>query len=652
MSNTAEDYSFLKAMMPATVDNKFQEKTWNYAESIESTYTNGQCSFDLSTFANSKNAMVWSTAFIVLPLMIVMSNNSIGGAPVSFHRSDYAVALKSCYSSLINSVQVILSDKTLNTSTPNIFLYNTLKQLAEGSVQSERTKGHLGLFIDDADAFAYNPNGLGIGNAITADNNTAPQWKNKNGNGLLCNFWKSSEDGYLNVSEAKGSNFGKSQNEGGKKRCQESSDNANRYVSLFNNNNSGPELKDYSTYYGVSSQAGLVDTASGARASDYQVWYKNVCIRVSDILDLFGDVDMVKGGYFKINLNLNLGSCAISTVVNKQMRPLTMTGFVGAATTGNTSTTPVAVNRAITYTTPPANNHTIALFKGETTFQQGCPLLINPSGINIIGADDTAGVASQTIVFGLHMGQVGGSVPQYTQQNSLGISPHPLGKARIYLESVVLDEESNLKLFDSMGAVKNIDYNDVVYNIIPNISPSATASYQVGNNNKGSHTLILIPRVADSAHGALTTAQLEQLTGTAGLPNVNGFSQWVSPFYPFQGAPLSINKVQVTVNGKSLYPNMLDYTYQMYVENWNVWRTTNGNVSDGALQSGMLSKKDWEIFRTYVFTWPVEDNNVGNNVNITFMNNSQVLSTYDCFLVCRKSIKLNTLNGKVEEANF
>ena len=644
MSN-AEDYSFLKAMMPSTVDNKFQERTWNYAESTESSYTNGQCSFDLSTFANSKNAMIWSTSFIVLPLMIVMTmgKNPAGGNSVGFQRSDYAVCLKSFYSNLINSVQVILGDKTLNTSTANIHLYNGLKQLSEASVQSERTKGHLGLYIDDAEAFAYNPKG--VGNGVYGSASTSKSWKMKNGNGLLCNFWKSSEEGYSQGNESLGTNTGKPQNEGGKKRCEECVDNKNTYAGLLSNSNASSELRDYSFYSGASTAYGDDDMDSATRQDDYQVWYKNVCIRLTDILDLFGEMDMVKGGYFKINLTLNLGSTLVRTVNNKPTRPVNITSYVASASAG-------AVTTALVTKAPLADNTAVGIYTNETTFQQACPLLVNPSAINIVGGDTSAGAVSQNVIFGLYMGSVGASVPGYIQQTSpsYGIPNHPLGKARLYVESVVLDEESNLKLFDSIGAVKNIDYNDVIYNNIVNVASNSTASQQVGHAIKGGHTLIVIPRISSDVHGALTSAEQNAITGVGA--SVSGFSQWLSPFYPMLGAPLSINKVQVTVNGKSLYPSYLDYTYQHYLENWNTWRTTNGNVTDGALQSGLLTKQQWEIFRTYVFTWPLEDNNIGQNVNLTFMNNSAVSASYDVFIVCRKSIKLNTVTGKVEEANF
>ena len=650
MSN-AEDYSYLKAMMPATTDNKFQAKTWNYMDSIESSYTNGQCSFDLSTFANSKNAMIWSTGFIVFPLMIVMSC-AAGG--VGLNRSDYAVALKACYSNLINSVQVVLGDKTLNTSTPNIFLYNTLKQLAEGSVQSERTKGHLGLYIDDAEAFAYNPTGSGPATA------TYTSWKLKNGNGLLCNFWKPTNDCYINSNEAGGANLGRSENVGGRKRCDECASNVNMYTSLLNNNNSSAELRDYSYHSGPTSNDGVSDGAGIVAAdTNYQVWYKNVCVRLSDILDLFGNVDMIKGGYFKINLNLNLGSCAVKVGGNVASnfgatpnRPAMLDGYLSTTDTSGGAATVVTTSQKVNLSARPLDNKIVAVFNGETTFQQGCPLLVNPSCINTVGGDALAGIASQTVIFGLHMGSVGASLPQYKQQNSLNIANHPLGKARLYLESVVLDEDSNLKLFDSIGAVKNIDFNDVTYNSIVNVPVNSTVSQQVGHSHKGAHTLIVIPKVADDDHGKTSAGVAPIGTNTALVPVTTGFSQWVSPFYPFNGAPLPLSKVQVTVDGTSLYPNMLDYTYQHYVENWNTWRTTNGNCSDGALQSGLLSKQQWEIFRTYIFTWPVEDNNVGKNVNLTFMNNSAVKASYDVFLVSSRTIKLNTMNGKIEEANF
>jgi len=647
MSNS-EDYSFLKAMMPSTVDNKFQERTWNYAESTESSYTNSQCSFDLSTFANSKNAQIWSTGFIVLPLMIVMTMGlpPAGGNAVSvgFDRSDYAVCLKSFYSNLINSVQVILGNKTLNTSTANIHIYNSLKQLSEASVQSERTKGHLGLFIDDAEAFAYNPTGTGNG-AYGAG--TAKSWKMKGGNGLLCNFWKSSDDAYAQDNEALGSNTGKPQNEGGKKRCEECADNANYYANLLSTNNASSELRDYSFYQGENSANGIADIVNATRTQNYQVWYKNVVIRLSDILDLFGELDMVKGGYFKINLTLNLGSVVVRTANNTPTRPgTTIAGYVSATSPPGALAN---INVPLNVKAPLANNIPVGIYTGDTNFQQACPLLVNPSAINVIGGN--AGTAlSQNVIFGLYMGSVGASVPGYTQQSTYGVPNHPLGKARLYLESVVLDEESNLKLFDSIGAVKNIDFNDVVYNNIVNVASNSTVSQQVGHSLKGAHTLIVVPRISSDVHGALTGAQQNAITAVNA--SVNGFSQWLSPFYPMMGAPLSINKVQVVVNGKSLYPSYLDYTYQHYIENWNTWRTTNGNVTDGALQSGLLTKQQWEIFRTYVFTWPNEDNNVPQNVNLTFMNNSAVNASYETFIVCRKSIKLNTLSGQVEEANF
>lgn len=607
MNNNADDFSYLKSMMPQVKDERFEKVEWAYIDdtSTGSNYSTGQVTIDGATFGNSKTPIDWESGFLAVPLVMVLSNVSGDADPGSgLNRSDYALALKQCYSNLISSIQVQIGDKTLNTQCPNIHIYNSWKQLSEAGIQSERVKTHLGLTIDDPDAMAYN----------TAGTSTYNLQKFRYGNGLVNNAGLSLDSQAAQLPPG-GANLGKLNNDGFRKRCEECRNCVDYLGNLLSRNNTVNEQGDYSYHVGPTSAFGVADTNVAVGRTNYQAFYKTVIIRLKDCLDVFGKVGLVKSMHVKLTINFNVGSMIV-----RKDNALVASGLS-------------------------------ASFLNETTFQNACPLLVNPLYCNTTNANDVK------LCCGLYIANVGTSITSATpNQSTLGVPSHPLSKVRMYVKKCELTEDSALKLFDSMGATKDVEFSDITYNVIENVSPNGNVSQQIAHNLKGVCGVVLVPRVSSDIHGTTSTGAgiSTFLNGGAG-DNANistSFSQWVSPFFPMVPAPLSIDRVQLTVDGKSMYPNFLEYTYEHYLENFNCINKTNGNITDECLQSGLLSKRQWELCRYYLFSWPVADVNTSHNVNIQFINNSQVRASYDVYLVSRRRMTLNTINGKVESATF
>ena len=97
---------------------------------------------------------------------------------------------------------------------------------------------------------------------------------------------------------------------------------------------------------------------------------------------------------------------------------------------------------------------------------------------------------------------------------------------------------------------------------------------------------------------------------------------------------------------------MLNYSYQNFVENFNVWRSINGNLTD-TLESGLISKHDWEwLYRYYIVSWPLESANDISAINISGINNSVCSVDYELFVICRKECVVDVQTGFISDATF
>ena len=593
MSSNADQYVYAKSLMSNVSDNKYKSKQWVYMnDNSNGNYSSGQVIFDTSTLANSSTYCSWEEAFIMLPLIATLHQDNADG----LDRSDFALTLKAINSALINSVLIEQNGKTMVSQTPKLNLYNSFNGYVSNGKESESTKEHLGLIPDTAKSWSYN----------TTYTRQFTTLKGRIGNGL-CN------NGMFQLFDAAALdyptiNVGEINNWNGYKRLQANNSSVAGRMGLQTEANLQRELMPYTRYAGAGVNP---DTALARGTSNYQAFYWTPCIRLKDITSLFEGLGLVKGAYFRMILNLNLGSMVVRAQVT--------------------------------------DNSVYSTFLGESTFLNYNPVMVNTGEIYY----NTVATGRQCVV-SLFCGTVLSSISSVTPNTaSLGIPNHNLQQCRLYVPQVELEPDYELQLVDKFRDLKPIQYDDIFQTQINNVASGATFSYNVSNSLKGAYAMVVIPSISSLVNGLATGNFPAILNGTAAIGAITkASSTWLSPFASNAPSPVSISSFQVNLNGKALFPNYLNFTYENFIEMLNQWRSLNGNVGD-ALNTTLISKSDWENhYRYYLASWPLGSANDIQSLTISGLNNNAVACDYEIFVVCRRTCKVNVLTGQISDANF
>jgi hypothetical protein len=593
MSSNSDAYVFAKSMMNNVSDNKYKSKEWIYInDNSNGNYSSGQVVIDTSTLANSSTYCSWEEAFAVLPLIATLHQNDADG----LERSDFALVMKAVSAGLISSITIDQNGKTMVSQTPKLNVYNSFNSYVNNGQESKTTKEHLGLIPDDSKSWAYN----------TTYARAQTTVKQRTGNGFVNNCMLQDYD--ANLLDYPSVNIGTLNNKGGVSRIMANNNSIASTFGLLNESDLQRELRPYTRYAGAGT---LPDTTLTRGNTNYQAWYWSPVIRLKDITNLFESLGLVKGAYFRMTINLNLGSCVVRSQATA--------------------------------------DSVYASFLGESTFLNYCPIQVNTPEINF----NTPATGRQCVV-SLFCGTVLSSISSVSPNTSaLGIPNHPLQQCRLYVPQVVLSPDYELQLVDKYRDLKKIEFDDIFQTQINNIASGATFSYNVSNSLRGAYAMVLVPTISSLVNGLATGNFPAILNGTASAGAITrSASAYLSPFTSNSPNPVSVGSFQVNLNGKSLFPNFLNYTVENFLENLNSWRSMNGNVSDG-LESSLISKSDWEnLYRYYLASWPLESANDIQSITISGINNSRVACDYDIFVVCRRTCKVNVLTGQVSESNF
>jgi len=536
--------------------------------------------------------MSYEEGFITLPMIAVLHQDNADG----LERSDFSIAMKAVNSSLISSVTIEQNGKTMVSQTPKLNLYNTFNAYVSNGLESQKAKEHLGLVPDDAKSWTYN----------TTYARTQLTQKQRGGNGFCNNCALQTYD--IIATDYPPVNVGTLSNNGLYQRAMGNNNSIVSTFGLMNEADLQRELRPYTRYAGAGVNP---DTTLTRGITNYQAWYWTPVIRLKDITNLFEALGLVKGAYFRMTLNLNTGS----SVVRFQQTA----------------------------------DSVISSFLGETTFLNYCPLTFN-----CFESYFNTPATGRQCVLSLFCGSVLSSISSVTPNtSSLGIPNHPLQTCRLYIPQIVLSPDYELQLVDKYRDLKKIEFDDLYQTQLNNIASGSSFSFNVSNSLKGAYCIVLIPTVSSLVNGLATGTFPTILNAAAGAGAITrSHSVWLSPFAGNTPNALSIGQFQVSINGKSLFPNFLNYTVENFVENLNGWKSLNGNVSDG-LESSLISKSDWEsLYRYYLASWPLESPNDIMSIAISGTNNTRVACDYDIYVMCRRTCKVNVMTGAVSEANF
>jgi hypothetical protein len=384
------------------------------------------------------------------------------------------------------------------------------------------------------------------------------------------------------------------------------------YGATYVHGNDGAFKRRLSTSFAISTGNGssLINTAAQpgsefmnntqkARTNghDFQAYYTTMVIRLSDVSDFFASMPLTKGFYARLTLNLNLGSL----VVNR-------TGGAGA------------------------DKNYLSLSSAGINFPNGtCPLMLQPSTTAQYTNDVTQ------IVCGIYVGRVSSSLGTINQ-NTLGVAAHPLNSCRIYAPSIDLQPARALSYIQENRS-KYIEWDDV-YATRVSVLNNQTFNYNITNSLAGIHAIVIIPFIASTVHGLMT-----------GM--LSPFSPAISPFAtePATTSPLlSISQFNVQLAGENVLANLLNYTFEEFLEQLAPSHAINGGHSLG-LSSGLIDLIGFQnIYRYYYvdLSRRAKDDIGAKGITIMGKNDNEVAMDLFCFVIHKKSASLDVETGILE----
>ena len=131
-----------------------------------------------------------------------------------------------------------------------------------------------------------------------------------------------------------------------------------------------------------------------------------------------------------------------------------------------------------------------------------------------------------------------------------------------------------------------------------------------------------------------------------------GFSQYGSPYdtCPATYAPISLTNLQVSLGGQNVMNTSMYYTYENFLQ--QVALSESLTSADIGISAGLVSQSWWEMNRVYYIDLgrsQEADKATTRNLNISFMNNSQVIIDILVYTVYLDRFVLNVLTGQVKK---
>jgi hypothetical protein len=326
--------------------------------------------------------------------------------------------------------------------------------------------------------------------------------------------------------------------------------------------------------------------------SGYMIWYDFAVIKLNHLFESMDHIGLTQKLDASLRLWLNTGTVNVT---------------VGSAGT------PANMSYSIT----PANN----------TFSNTCPLLVHYEPDNRIVPGTCA-----AIVAGVYVAK-----PPVTNFATINLqnsaASHPLQNCRLYYSQIQMEVEHALK-YNNANKYKKVIYRTFVTNNYP-ATPAGGSFNQLINSG------VVHPT------GVLIVPFLGAVTGTNGGL---GDAQWKSPFdtCPCTTSPVSLTNLQVSVGGQNVLQSTLQYGYEHFLEQVNLAEQLTS--SDFGISTGLINQNYWENSKWYwvnVERGNAADKLSGRNINVSFINNSNVPIEVMVFIFYSDEIAINVTNGLV-----
>jgi len=586
--------------------NVFIKKDWvNILDNMNQNYSSNQSVIDTSQLSNSNKYMSYREAYLLVPMVLTITNQTATGAdnaglsPATAATScDYAISLKSWFGNIIHSFTLDYNGVTVIQQTPYINMVNCFRLLTSLSWGDVITQGAtIGFYPDDATSFSFNT-AAGTNGQGTCNNVISPFRMDASVTfGTTFNDYK--EGGAGNV--------------GTIKRCQYINYDPDGVVgqtggALYSGLQNGTAATNLWKSFIFQKVNGVNATSSGL----FQISV-TATVYLKHIHSFFAMCPLLKGVFMKMTMNLNNTSVTFSTATAAPGTTMTLAsvsnpvGGVCPLQLSGQSYTGVA-------------SVTVAALATLTSLTLG--------SIKSTSLGPASYIASVSV----------GSRCLNSTQITLGAQEAPCAKS-IYLYVPAYTFNPVFESAYLSSPIKRIAYDDVYQYQVLNVGIGSTFNNLLTNGIANLKSILIIPFYSSTA-GATTT----------GLPaNVPVYQS------PFDTAgcgttsPLiQFTNFNVVVSGQNAIYNTQQRQFEQFNDQFAGCNAVNGGLTDG-LTSSLIGAKEFELAYCYYYVnvermLPVEQS-VPKSVQIIGINQSARAVDLFCFLTYQSVIQIDTLTG-------
>ena len=329
--------------------------------------------------------------------------------------------------------------------------------------------------------------------------------------------------------------------------------------------------------------------------NNVSLWYDYAVIRVKDLCDVMAQMGLTKKLDVLLRLYINTGSLVVNV--------------------GGTTTT----QNAYYYTG-----------QSNSTFTNTCPLTVNYTG-------GVHASAFTQITAGCYIARTPAVTIRGVSINSYASA---MNACRCYYSLIEIDPEK-ARLYLESNLNKRIVYESVITNNYNAIAAGTSFSQLIQSGIRAPLGLLVVPCIASTVSANVSAT-------------VQGFSQWGSCFdtFPATFAPcLSLTNFQVTLGGVQVFQGTgsLNYGFEQFIEQISSARDTTAGTLGFSV--GLINQKWWESNKVYyadLSRGTRADKEMSRNLNISFLNNSNVAIDILVFTIYNEQLVMNVSNGAVQ----
>lgn len=611
---------FSQSMESQEINQPAIDKSVLYVTDLNNgSYGSGQILLDTSSLSNSGRWCDYSNAYFAVPLVAALYPSA---AVTNFDENknlNMSVGLKNGTIQLIHSMSVELNNASVIQLTPYTNFWLNFKLLTSLS-QDDLNRGTAGTFWPDtADSWTFNtaasPDGIGScnnrtfglhtiypsngGRIYTAANigaGASPVTISANGEGTpIDSLYSLNWPSFDGTIQSTG-NFGLYQ----RTKTWGYNTDSTIYTNLLSKASCKLLYKDYFES----------ETTNHAK-----VWRMVCHIKLRHTSDLFEQIGLSRGLYWRFILNTNVGTCALTSALVAGVPGVTGAGgYTGA------------------YGSPAYTTYTLA----------SAPTLTNAT-FPLMFASAAPGQPNYFLDrVGSKTWYVGCGISRYTQvaggasYNTPATFSHELSTVRLYVPTYVLSAQAEAAYLEMTGGQKTIIYEDILQYNIRGVVGGQSVNQLITNGVVHPTRILVVPIFSAAASGGNATALASPIQ---------------SPFASEPGttSPLTaLTNLNVLLSGQSIFMLSEQYTFQSFYDELSK-TGLNAGCTDG-LASGLIDFQSWQnMYQYYLIN--VErrvgggESVVPKSIQLLFTNLSEKTCDYYVFVGCRRSISISLANG-------